>query len=225
MATGKYNKKRIQKKYSEWIYKEFYASEDWIVPEKIGTIDAFVVGRGSNGSSSGMSRSSGGNGGSTNTYLGIPAVSGQVVTVFVESSYCYILNTSYMSPQGGGKSGGDPYTTRPGTDELVTLTRPGISGVLAFGDTAYSEDLFGASGGGGGMSYFEDENNFVHEGQEGGDDGGGNGGDLSHPIGFDGAFYGAGGGGGLFEQNVGGENAGGKGYQGCVIVRYNVEID
>lgn len=140
-----------------------------------------------------------------------------------------VNNTTYIAQGGSGGTNGSisvsPADTQPNGNVGGQGARGGYAqGALGVQGTKCELDenddnYYGASGGGGGNCY-----NYTPTIIYGGETGGGYGGygrnnDATN-TGGDATFYGAGGGGGGFNSKHT-RGAGGKGYQGIVIIRYN----
>lgn len=209
------------------VYEEITSSCNWIVPAGCESVDAFVVAGGRNGSNSGPYHAgNGGAGGGCYTFKNIQVTPGTSIPIGVGTAneHSYFWDTNYRTFSGNGGSGGTNYQN----DGLPpTNGKPGGSGTYAFdrpserfphrygaggGAGAYIRGhdkgyFYGGAGGdyGGGAGAGDNDNNGIHNGRPGGNA----------------TFYGGGGGGASKASGLGSQGgAGGKGYQGIVILHY-----
>ncbi|MDR1937312.1 MAG: hypothetical protein LBQ73_02275 [Tannerellaceae bacterium] len=223
----------------DYIYEVFTASRNWVPPQGVGLIEAFVVGPGADGGAGYSSVTTaqvsgyggaGGAGGQVVTYE-ISVDEGEDVSVVINNTMSYIKNDSFKAVVGGGSGGGIGSYARYAINYGSFDTRAaggGGYGTYAFDGATiaipgFQNRRFGAGGGGGG-SRSSTYGGGDASAASGGDYGGGSG-NSGGGAGGAATFYGAGGGGGSspwsYSSSVSG-GAGGAGYQGIIIIRYKI---
>lgn len=232
--------KRRRVTQDKWTYVELttVGSGVWTVPNRVYSIDVFIVGGGSDGTrgyinttygDTYISSGNGGKGGNRMTYNGYKVTPGQQISYEVGgaggSSVFGVLGVNATTGQHSNNAASVTMIINPEYGELEVYPqdpRMGSDGIKAFSHVGTLR--YGAGGGGGGMmSEFSSPGPMM-----GGETGGGAGGDIpnetppneNYIAGFDATFYGGGGGGGGTIAEFGWTGPGGKGYQGVIIIRY-----
>lgn len=199
--------------------------ESWTVPNGVKKIDLFIVGGGGSGCATNQANvnqkgTSGGNGGEVLTIKEIPVTEGQTFSLKIGGHTAY--GTSYYGVDGNPTIFGDYIANGGDKGYLFTSGGRGPSNGKAcpFGEVSAeltADKRFAAQGGF--AQYTVSPSGAEINYYNGGNTGGGN---ATHTsTGGNASFYGSGG--GAMAVETGALSYPGRGYQGIIIIRYQVK--